>query len=208
VSIHFACPVCKTSYTVNDRNAGKKSECKRCGQRLQVPASRTMQTILEEELPPPEAAIPASGLSTLPLLADIYNPPRPAEQQSAAQLDQPSPMIERTSESENPRPYQLVFMAGLLMLAAIAVVSALPHIARHLASADVEQKAALSIRLLMVMGWGGVATLPCVTLAVVLVLGRRTAGPVWMVCIAAHLFSFVFLCFLSPMFKWLTIDLG
>ncbi|WP_157369818.1 MJ0042-type zinc finger domain-containing protein [Zavarzinella formosa] len=38
MSIVFACPTCKTQYTVNDQDAGKKSNCKKCGQRLQVPA--------------------------------------------------------------------------------------------------------------------------------------------------------------------------
>src|SRR5215218_4585519 len=51
MSIRFACPACKTAYTVNDRDAGKKSECKTCGQRLQVPAPQRAKTVLGEALP-------------------------------------------------------------------------------------------------------------------------------------------------------------
>jgi hypothetical protein len=46
VAIRFACPLCKTTYTVEDRDAGTKSECKTCGQRLQVPAKPPAKTIL------------------------------------------------------------------------------------------------------------------------------------------------------------------
>lgn len=57
MSINFSCPVCKTAYTVNDRDAGRKSSCAKCGQRLQVPASPAVapsrhKTILGETAPP------------------------------------------------------------------------------------------------------------------------------------------------------------
>lgn len=58
MSIRFACPMCKTSYSVDDADAGKKSDCKKCGQRLQVPEpprSRST-TVLGESLPPPNPA--------------------------------------------------------------------------------------------------------------------------------------------------------
>jgi len=48
MSIQFNCPICKTSYTVGDQDAGKKSACKTCGQRLQVPAPIVQKTILGE----------------------------------------------------------------------------------------------------------------------------------------------------------------
>lgn len=53
MSIRFACPVCKTSYSVADSDAGKKSDCKSCGQRLQVPtpAAPRMRTVLGETMP-------------------------------------------------------------------------------------------------------------------------------------------------------------
>jgi len=38
MSISFTCPSCQSQYTVNNDDAGKKSNCKKCGQRLQVPA--------------------------------------------------------------------------------------------------------------------------------------------------------------------------
>lgn len=52
MSIHFICPVCKAKHTSNDQDAGKKSDCKKCGQRLQVPTPQRAKTILGEESPP------------------------------------------------------------------------------------------------------------------------------------------------------------
>jgi hypothetical protein len=37
--IRFACPQCQAAYRVNDRCAGRATECKVCGRRLQVPKS-------------------------------------------------------------------------------------------------------------------------------------------------------------------------
>jgi transcription elongation factor Elf1 len=51
MAIRFACPQCRTPYTVNDRDAGKKAECKVCGQRVQVPTPPARpRTILGELL--------------------------------------------------------------------------------------------------------------------------------------------------------------
>lgn len=59
MSIRFACPVCKTSYTVDDADAGKKSDCKKCGQRLQVPVPPTSRsrTVLGEVMSPEAPAL-------------------------------------------------------------------------------------------------------------------------------------------------------
>ena len=52
MSITFACPQCKTEYTVNDLDAGKKSDCKACGQRIEVPKpTQRLKTRLGEVLP-------------------------------------------------------------------------------------------------------------------------------------------------------------
>ena len=81
MSIRFTCPVCKTAYMVNDRDAGKKSECKQCGQRLQVPAPQRSKTILGEAVsidrPRPVAApkpIPLSPMVDQPSLEDDPTP--------------------------------------------------------------------------------------------------------------------------------------
>jgi S1-C subfamily serine protease len=37
MSIHFHCPVCRAVFQVSDNDAGKKTDCTKCGQRLQVP---------------------------------------------------------------------------------------------------------------------------------------------------------------------------
>jgi hypothetical protein len=57
MSIRFACPVCQTKYAVNDRNAGKKSDCKVCGQRLQVPAKNANKTVLGESVSPESPSV-------------------------------------------------------------------------------------------------------------------------------------------------------
>lgn len=51
MAIRFLCPVCKTTYAVNDRVGGTKFQCKACGQRVQVPAPLRSKTILGEILP-------------------------------------------------------------------------------------------------------------------------------------------------------------
>ena len=44
--IRFACPACSTPYEVPDANAGHKTNCPRCGQRLQVPIPPPSKTML------------------------------------------------------------------------------------------------------------------------------------------------------------------
>ena len=53
MSIRFTCPRCKTAYTADAHDAGKKSLCQECGRRLQVPSRGT-----EGDSPPP---VPASA---------------------------------------------------------------------------------------------------------------------------------------------------
>jgi transcription elongation factor Elf1 len=81
MSIRFACPVCKTDYTVNDRDAGKKAECKTCGQRLQVPPSQRAKTVLGEVLPGPHvepttAPRPSSPRAARPAASEPVTPIR------------------------------------------------------------------------------------------------------------------------------------
>src|SRR6476661_8050482 len=67
VAIHFACPECKTPYTVNDRDAGKKSDCKQCGQRLEVPKPpERLRTVLGETLPTDEDEHDRTPLDVIP----------------------------------------------------------------------------------------------------------------------------------------------
>jgi len=60
VSIRFASPVCQTTYVVQNRDAGKKSDCKTCGQRLQVPVPPPSKTVLGEVVLPTVPAPPPS----------------------------------------------------------------------------------------------------------------------------------------------------
>ena len=70
MAIRFACPVCAAEYTVNDRFAGKKSDCKVCGQRLQVPNPNRARTVLGKLVgPPPEPSPPpAPEPAPIPLI--------------------------------------------------------------------------------------------------------------------------------------------
>jgi hypothetical protein len=107
MSIRFSCPSCNSIYTVGVEHAGRKSECKSCGQRLEVPAPQTPRTVLGEITPtveplldnPPvvgekivtitcpscghQADAPASYLkreATCPHCSTAFNPSKPAEE--------------------------------------------------------------------------------------------------------------------------------
>jgi hypothetical protein len=55
--IKFACPRCETAYEVPDAAAGKKSNCRKCGQRLKVPGTPPInQTVLGLPFDAPPAA--------------------------------------------------------------------------------------------------------------------------------------------------------
>jgi predicted Zn finger-like uncharacterized protein len=61
MAIRFTCPACKSTYAVNDRLAGKKAECKACGQRLQVPPQPPRAMTVLGELVPPAPPTPATA---------------------------------------------------------------------------------------------------------------------------------------------------
>jgi transcription elongation factor Elf1 len=67
VPIRFACPKCQTAYTAHDRDAGKKSECKTCGQRLEVPAPLRSKTVLGQILPETRGPIPVPSSPPIPV---------------------------------------------------------------------------------------------------------------------------------------------
>ncbi len=67
--IRFACPICQTSYTVDDSHAGRKGECKKCGQRLQIPTPQSSaQALANEQAPvkPPPLPVRKSTVSQKP----------------------------------------------------------------------------------------------------------------------------------------------
>lgn len=81
MAIHFSCPVCRATYTVNDRLAGRTADCKACGQCLRVPAPGRTHTVLgglrapavSPPLHPPPPVVPADPEPPDPLLS----PPPP-----------------------------------------------------------------------------------------------------------------------------------
>jgi transcription elongation factor Elf1 len=85
--IRFACPNCRTTYAVRKRDAGKKAECKTCGQRLQVPGPSHSRTILGEVLPehgtetPTRQPAPSAGpgpIAPEPTPAPSFRPVAPS----------------------------------------------------------------------------------------------------------------------------------
>jgi hypothetical protein len=125
VAIRFACPKCKTPYTVNDRDAGKKSECKVCGQRLQVPAPVRAKTVLGEVIPAHRSP-------------PIVPPPRPAKPPKVEQPepeDEPPPAhigylppIPRSDYLPKPVLFGCIGVTGLALLVGLAIclLSGLP----------------------------------------------------------------------------------
>ena len=70
--IRFSCPGCRRRFTVPDHYAGKKANCKTCGQMLVVPESNPRASTPE----PPPARLPAAPIGKLPvrtrrLIADL-----------------------------------------------------------------------------------------------------------------------------------------
>ena len=49
--IRFECPSCKQTYTVPDQAGGRKGDCKKCGQRIEVPKPQRRRTILGRLVP-------------------------------------------------------------------------------------------------------------------------------------------------------------
>src|SRR5438270_5738190 len=55
MAIQFACPWCKATYNVDDRHAGKKTKCARCGEQVQIPDAPPSKTnVSRPASPPPE----------------------------------------------------------------------------------------------------------------------------------------------------------
>jgi ubiquitin-protein ligase/DNA-directed RNA polymerase subunit RPC12/RpoP len=70
--IRFSCPGCGRKFNVPDNYAGKKANCKKCGQMILVPDPRARA----DEPEPPMARMPAPPVSRLPvrtrrLMADL-----------------------------------------------------------------------------------------------------------------------------------------
>jgi hypothetical protein len=122
MSIRFICPVCQTSYTVNDRFAGKKSDCKVCGQRLQVPAPVRAKTVLGEVLPPRRATIPAGPRTPAPPLPEVPHddPPPAAEPEDQIPIGY-LPPIPRSARRSKTVVLGLVAGAGVLCFVLLVV---------------------------------------------------------------------------------------
>ncbi|HEX3151650.1 MAG TPA: hypothetical protein VHR66_26490 [Gemmataceae bacterium] len=108
MSIKFICPVCKTAYTVDDADAGKKDSCKKCGQRLQVPNPQRLKTILGDEVPrEPSTGEPTKvvhwSMAPPPPTLSASTPPKPAPEPKPAPPPKREPQPERPDEPLSPR---------------------------------------------------------------------------------------------------------
>lgn len=65
MSIRFSCPSCKSIFTVSVAEAGTKTECNVCGQRIKIPAPQKQHTVLGEIVPNIEPTVLASPASTM-----------------------------------------------------------------------------------------------------------------------------------------------
>src|SRR5262245_4682670 len=72
--IRFACPQCWSVYEVPDAAAGKKTNCRKCGQRLMVPAVSTSSDGTPETAP---QAAPGSAPILVPAPPPVGVPPSP-----------------------------------------------------------------------------------------------------------------------------------
>src|SRR5262245_63217170 len=107
MAIRFHCPQCQTHYTVNDRDAGKKSECKVCGVLLEVPTPALAKLA---EAPPAAKSTPPPV--TLPLVEeaegsrDRYREPDPEpEPPPRPRRRHPDDYGDRDDHREPERPH-------------------------------------------------------------------------------------------------------
>lgn len=64
--IRFRCPACGAVLTVDDRRAGRKAPCPKCGQRLEVPRSSASDAESGVSLPSPTQTVPAPAPADRP----------------------------------------------------------------------------------------------------------------------------------------------
>jgi len=117
--IRFNCPACRSAFTVTDADAGKKAACPTCGQRLHVPVSQRLRTVLAEEAPVLVRPTPAAPVLVRELPESAPPSPAPAPAYAAARDPiPPLPSLPTYTEPERGR----LTGAGIGVLAAVAVV--------------------------------------------------------------------------------------
>lgn len=107
MTIRFTCPSCKTPYTVKDADAGKKADCKVCGQRIQVPQPLRRKTVLGELS---DESAPSPAINSIP------EPPTPA---TAPASPPPAYVSYMPADSRPSVPFNRILAgaaAGLLFL--------------------------------------------------------------------------------------------
>jgi predicted Zn finger-like uncharacterized protein len=148
MSIVFTCPGCRARYRVNDRDAGRKSDCKRCGQRLQVPPPRRAKTVLGEIIasPAPERAKTVLGelpaITVTPAPGPETEPAGPGRSPSFRQgLPSAIPVIGSESASK-ARTGLLAFGFAGAIFAVIAVVVGIVVTAKRESGGPAERSSA------------------------------------------------------------------
>jgi len=137
--IRFACPKCHQSFHVEDKSAGKKTKCPKCGAALSVPVPERSAT--PDPLLPPPAVKPVAAAATDDTYGLATEKPAHKQDEFWNTLDQPaseppSPMPSRTApirtqttraehKSRRKGPSMPLLAVGGVVLLAIAAGAAL-----------------------------------------------------------------------------------
>jgi hypothetical protein len=127
--IRFFCPQCQAVYDVPDKAAGKKTSCRKCGQRLQVPRpvlpTERNKTVLGKLIPPFQAPGPIQVSPHRPALPPPLPPPLPPAQHSSERMHDALPDLAAPRKEVEQAAYVPVRFRAGTAVAAIALAFAL-----------------------------------------------------------------------------------
>jgi transcription elongation factor Elf1 len=126
--LKFSCPTCQTVYKASLDKAGKKTNCRRCGQRLEIPVPERNKTILAPlvEAPSQQESMASAPASPSPVSQEAQEPEDPgAVADSMVLLGlMPDAGLEGTEEPVyTPQTWEMipgVLAGGFLAFVAIA----------------------------------------------------------------------------------------
>jgi predicted Zn finger-like uncharacterized protein len=132
MSIVFYCPSCGARFEVDDALAGRQAKCRRCGERMTIPAARQPVTVAarsaagEFRLTPETAAMPPApvapparpavpswidAVTSRVALAPLVEERWPGEKVAAAPAVRPSPL----DDLGDSKPYQLASLSRVAL---------------------------------------------------------------------------------------------
>lgn len=125
MKFRFFCPVCKAAYLATARDVGKKSDCKNCGQRIEVPPplSRT-QAVLGEVEPSSSEPFIAKDEGRSRQTEPQSNQDTPRSKKPVAKFaHEPPPLPRRKSPRKKASFLGIIVCGSLMAVGALAVVS-------------------------------------------------------------------------------------